>query len=67
LYPDTVFINPALAQALAIKDYLTENDLLNNSETNSEVNVFTTGATEGYQNFITTMSITGVKSINKVE
>ncbi|KJS86762.1 MAG: hypothetical protein JM58_06285 [Peptococcaceae bacterium BICA1-8] len=67
LYPDTVFINPALSQALAIKDYLTENDLLNNSETNSEVNVFTTGATEGYQNFITTMNITGVNSIIKVE
>jgi len=63
LYPNTVFVNPALSQALAIKDYLTENDLLNNSEIHSDVNVFTTGATECYQMFLEMMGITGVKNI----
>ncbi|KJS19719.1 MAG: hypothetical protein VR72_17355 [Clostridiaceae bacterium BRH_c20a] len=67
LYPDTVFINPALYQALAIKKYLTEHDMLNVSEGHGDISVFTTGATECYQRFLAILGITGVSSINKVE
>ena len=67
LYPDTTFINPAHYQALAIKNYLLEQDLLNQSKTGGSVKVFTTGKTENYQWFLNKLEINNVESINKVE
>jgi glutamate racemase len=67
LYPDTTFINPAHYQALAIKDYLLEQDLLNEKETGGRVKVFTTGKRENYRWFLNKLGIKNVESINKVE
>jgi len=67
LYPATSFINPALYQAMAIKDYLEEHNMLNNAQPDGNINVFTSGETENYRQFLTRLGISNVTNINKVE
>jgi len=67
LYPATTFINPAHYQALAIRDYLLEQNLLNGSTIDGKIIVYTTGNRENYRWFLNKLGIKNVESINKVE
>ncbi|MFZ5942818.1 MAG: glutamate racemase [Bacillota bacterium] len=65
LYPGYTFINPALFQAMAIRDYLQQENLLNTSNANGEVEIFTTGEISRYREFLDLLSIKNIGSINQ--
>jgi len=67
LYPDTDFINPALFQAVAIQDYLTDFNMLNDNKLNGNLKVFTSGETQNYFLFLDKLGIRNIEIVNKVE
>lgn len=63
-YPGINFINPAFYQAMAMKEYLTENNLLANN--NSYFEVYTTGDREKYQLLIKMLNLKEPDKITKL-
>ncbi|MGL5973048.1 MAG: glutamate racemase [Oscillospiraceae bacterium] len=65
LYKDINFINPVLYQAFEIKDYLTKNELINDSEKNGSIKIYTTGDGGNYSKVISRLSIKKEFELNK--
>jgi len=63
--PDLNYIDPAYKLAIAVREYLYNNKLLNNSE-NGCLEIYTSGETDIYEKVIDRLKLKNVISINKV-